>query len=269
LECLADRPDGLGLADLCNDLNMPKSVAHRLLALLIDQGFVRQDGDSARYCLTLKLTLLGLRYYAGTGLKDVSQPILDGLADRTGELVRLALVENDRMVWVGKAQGARYGLRYDPDTGYEVVLHATATGKAWLATLDESDAVRIIAATGFRTPPRFGPNAIRTVEAFLKALAETRERGYGIAVEEGEPGTAAVAVAVRASASPDAPTAATLSAAGPVVRFTPERQQKIARQLQFAAEELSALWPIRRVATDDGHRSRSTFQSQEAFHNVG
>lgn len=243
LELLAQSPDGLALGEVGTRLKIPKSVAHRLLALLGDCGFVRQDSGSGRYALTLKLTLLGLRHLAGSGLNDLTQPILDRLAAATGELVRLAIVEGEGMVWVAKAQGARFGLKYDPDTGYDVVLHATATGKAWLSTLDEGEALRIVAATRFKTPARFGPNAVRTVKEFRRALAETRARGYGVAIEEGEPGTAAVAVPVRVGAG--MVTVATLSAAGPVTRFTAERRAVLARQLLAAAQEMAAIWPMR------------------------
>ena len=241
LELLSEAPDGLALSDICTRLRIPKSAAHRLLGLLSDCGFVRQDAATARYGLTLKLTLLGLRHYAGTGLKDLIQPVLDRLAVTTGELVRVAIVEGEGMVWVAKAQGARFGLKYDPDTGYDVVLHATATGKAWLSTLPEDEALRIVSATRFRTPERFGPNAVRTLKEFRRSLVETRARGYGVAIEEGEPGTAAVAVAVRVGVT----TVATLSAAGPVSRFTPTQRATLARHLGAAASELAAIWPVR------------------------
>lgn len=245
LELLTEAPEGLALVEICARLRIPKSVAHRLLGLLADRGFVRQDPASGHYGLTLKLTLLGLRHYAGTGLKDLIQPVLDRLAVATGELVRLAMVEGEGMVWVAKAQGARYGLKYDPDTGHDVVLHATATGKAWLSTLPEDEAVRIVSKTGFRTPARFGPNAVRTIKEFRRALVETRARGYGVAIEEGEPGTAAVAVGVRVGRGSAATTVATLSAAGPVSRFTAAQRTILARHLKAAADELAAIWPVR------------------------
>jgi IclR family transcriptional regulator, acetate operon repressor len=245
IKLMADHPSGLTLSDACTALAISKSITHRLVALPADHGFVRQDAQSGRYGLTLKLTLLGLRHYAGSGINDVSQPILDRLALATGELARLAIVEDEGLVWVAKAQGARFGLRYDPDTGQHCVLHATATGKAWLATLPEAEALRIVAATGFKTPARFSPNVARSVDQFRDVLRQTRARGYGIAMEEGEPGTAAVAATVRASAEALAPAVATLSVAGPVTRFAPHRQEVFARELFAAAEELSAIWPIR------------------------
>lgn len=252
LEHLAGQPAGVTLTDLCDDLGLPKSVVHRLLALLQETGFVQQEASKGRYGLTLKLTMLGLRHYVSTGIDDLVQPILDRLAADTGELARLAVADGDRLVWVAKAQGARSGLRYDPevdhDTGHDVILHATSTGKVWLATMPEDEALRIVAATDLRTPERFGPNAVRTLEAFREKLEETRRKGFGEAVEEGEAGTAAVAVAVHDDSvrgRDRGRAVATLSLAGPLVRFSPERRELLAVRLAAAARELGGVWPLR------------------------
>jgi IclR family transcriptional regulator, acetate operon repressor len=250
LEHLAGKADGAGLTDICDVLSLPKSIGHRLLSLLIEAGFVVQHVQNGRYGLTMKLTMLGLRHYVRSGLDDLAQPILDRLAAETGELARLAIVESERLVWVAKAQGARSGLRYDPDidhdTGHVVVLHATATGKAWLATLPEADAMRIVAATELRTPPRFGPNVALDLETFRQMLQATRLVGFGEAVEEGEPGTAAVAVAiVDVSGVGGGAVVGTLSLAGPLLRFGPERRSLLAARLGGAARELGIIWPLR------------------------
>src|SRR5690606_11975286 len=105
--------------------------------------------------------------------------------------------------------------------------------------------LKIVSATNFVTPSRFGPNVIRDIDQFRDELRTTRERGYGVAIEEGEPGTAAVAVAVRAEPRADAPAVATLSIAGPVTRFSAERREALGALLAKAANELSELWPIR------------------------
>jgi DNA-binding IclR family transcriptional regulator len=247
LEHLAGHPAGMVLGDIGEGLGLPKSAAHRLLALLEEAGYIQRLGT--RYALTLKLTMLGLRHYVGTGLDDLVQPLLDRLAAETGELARVAVVDGARLVWVAKAQGARSGLRYDPpvdqDTGRAVVLHATATGKVWLATLPEAEALGIVAATGYRTPERFGPHAARGEEEFRHLLEATRGAGYGEAVEEGEPGTAAVAVAVRDTGPGGRGEAvATLSLAGPLIRFGSGRRAALAARLAAVAKELGAVWPL-------------------------
>jgi IclR family acetate operon transcriptional repressor len=247
LEVLAEHPDGLPLTTIAEAIGIPKSATHRLLALLVQRGYAHQTAPSARYRLTLRLTGLGFRFLAGTNLSEICQPILDRLAERTGELARMAVVDRNGLTWVAKAQGAKSGLRYDPDMGRDVVLHATATGKAWLATLPLQQALSLVQERGFSVPERFGPRVIRSVAALRRELDETRKRGFGVAEEEGEPGTAAIAAVIRGSTSRDAPVVGTVSIAGPVARLTAERRQQFAKDVLAAAEELSMMWPVQHL----------------------
>ena len=171
--------------------------------------------------------------------------MLDGLALRTREYCRLAIVEGEHLIWVARAQGAPAGLRYDPDMGDEIVLHATANGKAWLATMDEAAARRILKARGLKAPRTLGPNAATTLKEVLAHLATTRARGFATALEEAEVGTAAVAVAFRAGRAADAPVADTISVAGTITRITEDPFEDLAAMLHAAAAELAEMWPIR------------------------
>ncbi|MGQ0664616.1 MAG: IclR family transcriptional regulator [Pseudomonadota bacterium] len=243
LETLSGEADGLSLGVLAERLDLPKSATHRLLTALVARRFAVQDPLTQRYRLSIRLALLAFRHLDATGLPDLAQPILDRLAAETGEHVRLAVLEGERLIWIARAQGASRGLRYDPEMGQEVVLHATATGKAWLATLPEETALRLVIARGFETPPHFGRRAVKTVSALRQHLAETRRRGYGLAVEEGEPDTAAIAAVVRGS---DALVVGTVSVAAPLTRFTGERRERAVHSLLAAVGEMSALWPVRR-----------------------
>jgi DNA-binding IclR family transcriptional regulator len=245
IEALAEAPDGLPLGSLCEQLRLPKSAAHRLLQALASRGYVDQDPSSQNYGLSLKVATLGFRYLEARGLPDVAQEAIDRLAHATGEYCRLAVVEGEGLVWVARAQGATQGLRYDPPMGRDVVLHATATGKSWLATLPEQEALRIVCARGFDTPAGFGTNAVRNVDELRRHLAATRERGYAIAVEEGEPGTVALAAVFRASEHPGAPVAGTVSIAGPRVRLGDARIAAIAPTLLDATREIARRWPLR------------------------
>jgi len=257
LELLAEAGDGLALTEIAGRVKLAKSATHRLLTTLCERGLVIQDEATQHYRLTMRLAALGFRFLAETGITEICQPVLDRLAAETGELARMAIVEPPTMTWAAKAQGARSGLRYDPDMGREVILHATATGKAWLATLPEREALALVRKCGFGTPARFGPRALRSETELKRELAETRRRGYGVALEEGEPGTAAIACVIRASLTADALVVATVSIAGPVVRLTAARRATLARAVVAAARELSSLWPIRRHLEASGRLARS------------
>ena len=239
IELLAERPAGERLSAIAATLALPKSAVHRLLASLCARGWAERD-EAERYRLSFGLAVLGQRLLHATGLPQLCQPVLDRLARESRELVRLTLVQDRRLVWIASAQGAPPGLRYEPAMSGAVALHATANGKAWLATLAETDALGIARARGLGAA---GPRALRDLDALAAELARTRARGWGLAEEEAEPGVAAVAVAI-APPEPGAAAVGTVSIAGPVVRVTPSRYDALARTLRGAAAELARLWPL-------------------------
>jgi IclR family acetate operon transcriptional repressor len=237
VDALADAPSGMPLHAIAAAVDIPKSAAHRLLADLVRNGYARQDGGTGRYLLTTRLVSLGFRHLAATGVVDLAQPVLDALAASTGELVRLGIVDGDRQTWVAKAQGARSGLRYDPDMGSEAPLASTASGQAWLACLTDEEAVALVMKQGFGHDEARGPNAPRTVKALLERLAQARRRGFSMVIESSAPGTSALAAAIRHPAS--GRVVGVVSIAGPSVRLTEARMRSLAPQLLAAAAELA------------------------------
>lgn len=246
IELLADGARSLRLSEIAERLDMPKSAAHRLLAHLAALGWVEQDAASGLYRLTLRLALVGTRFLHATRLPDATQPVLDRVARDSRELVRLTVALADGLAWIGSAQGAPPGLMYQPAMGGPVVLHATANGKAWLATLPDSQALALARKGGLGRRGQFGPKVLAAEGALRLELARTRRRGYGLADEEAESGVAAVAVAIRPAGH--APALGTISIAGPVVRVTRKRCADLAALLIGAAAELAAVWPLATAA---------------------
>ncbi|MGB3274852.1 MAG: IclR family transcriptional regulator [Castellaniella sp.] len=242
LELLTRNPDGLPLHVIATELQVPRSTAHRILAELVNAGYVRQqDGDFSPYRLTLKIATLGMQFLSATGVVELVQPVLDKLAVASGELARMSLVENDRLIWVAKAQGAQGGLRYDAlsDPGEDVRLFCSSNGQAWLSTLTDQKALEIVARQGFGEPGQYGPNAPRTIEAFLDCLRLARERGYAIVHETYELGLAAIAAPVLSSNTQTAIGA--VSIAGPEARM--KHAEHLIPLILNAARELSELSP--------------------------
>ena len=127
---------------------------------------------------------------------------------------------------------------------YKRQLYATASGKAWLATLPTDRALRIaLKDGGFVHAERYGPNVVRSIDALMRELEATSRRGYGLASSEAEPGVTAVAKVIRAGA--EGPVLGTVSVAGPSVRMTDARVQELAPLVIAAAAEISTLWASR------------------------
>ncbi len=246
IEVLAGETEPLELVEISSRVGLPNSATHRILTTLTARGWVVQDAASQNYSLSLRLSALAFRDLDARVVPDIVQAVLDRLSRQVKEYCRLAIVEGEDLVWVARAQGASVGLRYDPDMGQEIVLHATANGKAWLSSLPENDALRIVCARGFEADRPLGPKAVQNVDALRQHLNETRERGYAIAEDEAEAGTVALAAPFFANETADAVVAGTISIAGPRVRFGTERHDELSHYLKDAAEEITALWPIRK-----------------------
>lgn len=245
IELLADGARSLPLGEIAERLSLPKSGAHRLLATLVDVGWAEQDPETSFYRLTMRFATLGQQFYVATGIPDACQPVLDRLAKECREFARLAVVDGHSLVWVAHSQGASGGLMYQPSlTSNTVPLYATASGKAWLATLPTDQAVdNLIKNGGFKNADKYGPNVTRSTEGLLRELKGTVRRGYGVAINEAEFGVTALAAAIRSGKS--GPALGTVSIAGPSTRMTEKRIEELAPLVLRCASELSELWPLR------------------------
>jgi IclR family acetate operon transcriptional repressor len=236
LETLASAPEGMPLAALAGELEIPRSACHRLLSELVRCGYVRQLRTQGDYALTTKLVAVGLGYLGAAGIVDIAQPIIDRMAEISGELSRLALVDGDRLTFVAKAQGARSGLRYDPDMGMDVRLSCSAGGHAWLMTLSEERATELVVKQGFGEPKSYGPKAPTSFRALMKILDEDRKRGFSMISEMYAPGMAAMAAPVLRRGKE---AIAVVTIAGPLQRLTIDRMHELGKPLMSAASELA------------------------------
>ena len=239
LEHLAAHPDGVAISDIAAVCALPLSATHRLLADLVRCGYVRQQRGHGDYVLTIKLVSLGLSVLGSSGVLDVAQPSLDRLAAESRELVRLAVVDGQELVFVAKSQGATKGLRYDPDMGLSVRLSCSAAGHAWLSTMDHERALALCGRQGFGTPAEFGPKAPTTIKQLLAFVDAAKKRGYAVIREVFAPAMSAMAapVVVRGAC------VGVVTIAGPAVRLDDARMAVLGGALVEVASEIAGLSP--------------------------
>ena len=216
-----------GLADRCG---LNRSTAWRILATLEHHGLVERDPGSNRY----RLGFAVLRLAAAAGhepLVRLAHPVLRRLAEETGETVNLAVARRLELVYAGQVQ-ARHVMA--PDwMGHAVPLHATSTGKAFLAALppEELDAL-------LRAPlERYTATTITDPAALRAELDRVRARGHAASRGELEPALWGVSAAARDAAGRPA---AVLSVWGADARVR-ERIEALGSAAADAARALEAL----------------------------
>ena len=246
LELMVEYPKGMQVSAIARALDMPVSGAHRTLRELARLGYVRQERDQGDYVLTIRLAALGLGFLGRAGVTDIAQPILDRLAQISGELIRLSVLDRRGLTWVAVAQGATVGLRYDPgrEQGMQVHPASTAGGQALLATMRDEEILTLVGETGLAPEgPGPTPGAPASIAALMETIAETRRRGYSVAVNSYIDGMGAMAVAIRAGGVADGRVLGCLSIAGPAVRLPLARMEALAPALLEAAHDIGTAAP--------------------------
>jgi IclR family acetate operon transcriptional repressor len=197
IDLLVGKPAGLPLGNVAESLGLPKSAAHRVLGELVELGYLRQDEGHGNYRLGLRMISQSLRHLASIPLVDLAKPILDRLAELSGELARLSLPDGDSLIWVAKTQGARTGLRYDQDSGREIQFAHTSSGRAWLSAMPHERAVALLTAQGFDDVDAYGPHAAQSLDEALAIIEQVKADGYSYTDSTFELGTATISFPVN------------------------------------------------------------------------
>jgi len=103
-EVLSRAPRGMSVSDVARTLRLPVSSAHRMLALLKRRGYVRQDDDTARYSLTLKMLDMMFRALGGSELRLHAYPLVRDYVLRTSYRAFIAIPSRGEVTYLWTAE---------------------------------------------------------------------------------------------------------------------------------------------------------------------
>jgi DNA-binding IclR family transcriptional regulator len=222
---------GASFPELIDDLALPKSTLHRLLADLLQQGMLRLDEDR-RYRLGYGAFELARLAWDRVDIRPQAEPVIADLVERTGETVHLAVLDGFEVVYIDKVEGS-HTFRMASMVGARNPAYCTGVGKALIAYLDPDDLKERI---GPRKLTPFTPNTITTLPALLAELARIRERGHAFDDEEHEVGIrCAAAVIFNFRGAP----VASLSITAPTIRCDSDRLAALGELVSAAADEIT------------------------------
>lgn len=181
----AGRDPELGVTEISLRTGLAKSVVARVLAPLVQGGYLEQDPRTRRYRVGLRTFELGTRYLSRSGAPQAALQMLEELAAETGCTAYLGVLDGPACVVLAAHEG-HSRLRVVVSAGERAPAAATAMGKAIMAALDPH-ALEGLLSHGW--PPVDGdPWRILDPEELRQDLAATRDRGYALAADDGYPG---------------------------------------------------------------------------------
>jgi len=229
LKLFTNERSEMSLAELSRASGLNKTTTHRLLRALQSESLIDRNPATSAYSLGAGLMALGVQALASSDLRRRVRPVLRTLARDTGETATLEVPFEDSMLILDEVAGSHV-LGSAGNIGTRWPIHATSTGKVWLA-FDESGIDRL----GDKLKP-LTPHTITDKSALQLQLAEIRRRGYAITVDEIEEGFTAVATIIRGVLGD---VQGALSIGGPTQRLTAARRAELGTVLSRAAQRLN------------------------------
>ena len=211
---------GSRLLDLAKHAKLTPPTAHRILRCLVEENIVAQDPDTHRYLLGHLVFELGLAAAPQFNLRQIVEPSLRRVAEKTGDTAFLIARSGFDTVCLDRQEGAFPIKALTLDVGTRRPLGVGAGGMALLLSLPDDEVERIVAANGTRLKDYGRLN----VPILTAMIARGKQLGYALNDRQETPGVISVGLAVSNRYGP--PYAA-ISVGAISSRMSAERQKEI------------------------------------------
>ncbi|GHH39072.1 IclR family transcriptional regulator [Lentzea cavernae] len=224
----------LGVTEIAEAVNLPKSAVHRILDALTKSGLLAKDPERSRYSLGPRLMELSLASLGSMDIRTLSQPIMEDVRDAVGETVTLSFVVGKERMYVAQVE-SKQDVRMTVEVGRRAPLYAGASGRAILMTFSPADLDAYLAGVDL------APLTERTIRdrTTLRAMLDVdQRRGYSVSRGERDPYAAAVAAPIVARGNR---AIGCFSVCGPHERLKDAVAETLGPVVTEAAAKLSAL----------------------------
>ena len=183
LELLAEEPFELSVTDTAERLSMPRASAHRLCATLAEGGFIESVPASKRYRLTAKSLWVGSGYLRHSAIYRAAFFPMQALAKQIPGTAQLGILSEGKVLFIHSV-GYPGSTEAFADVGLQRALHATASGKLFLADMPLDEVERLMA----HGVVRYTERTLVTFDQIKEELLQIAAKGYAVNDEELLPG---------------------------------------------------------------------------------
>ncbi len=231
LALISESDQGLGISELAKRMGISKGTVHGITAALDEMGVIIRNPISKRYSLGYTIMELGRKGLSRIPLREAARRHIEVLMEETGETVFLGIRKDDYILILDVMESNKE-LKITSPSGTKMPLSAGATGKLFLAYMEERNRLRYLETSGL---PKYTVNSVTDVERYLHEIEEVRERGFATDNEEYLPGVRAVAALIKT----DDPILAAIWVVGFASSLTNEKMPHIVERTLAAADAIS------------------------------
>jgi DNA-binding IclR family transcriptional regulator len=238
LRCIASSSPGPRLGQIAEALGIDLGTAHRIVKGLSFEGLIHRRPETRRYELGRPVYELGLAAGLAFPLRDVCRPVLDRLAQRTGDSIFLLVRSGLDAVCLERVEGGFPVQAHTLDVGARRPLGVGAAGMALLMSLPPAEAESVLIANAARY--RAWKNL--SVDRLRELIVTGRPARVAVNEEQLMDGVSAIgsAFAVAAPGQPyRAPGLAAISIASIASRMRGARREELQRMLLGEVQALN------------------------------
>lgn len=229
LDLFSDKVVEIGLSDLARQSGIDKATVLRMLGAMADSGLVEQDPQSRRWRLGAGVLRLARLREAAQPVTRLMTPILERLAEQTGETAHVSFLSGRDLANIGVVESSRAN-RVHIEPGLTLPLHATASGIAFCAFARPEQTQRVLS----RKLAPVTPTTPTTPEALASLIDRTRRRGWARADQTFQSEVHGLAAPLFGA---DGFACGALAVAVPSSRITPMHERALLAALAPAAAE--------------------------------
>lgn len=182
----------LSLSEIAQSAQIDRSAAQRIVHTLRRLGYIRRDEHGRGFLPDIRILDHTLDYLRLNPLVRRATPVLLELRRNVRERVDLSLFDDLRVVYAARMQSKRETF-HATLVGHSVPTYCSSGGRAILSQLESSEVDDIIDRSD-RTP--FTPRTLTEPDAIRDKVAEARDKGYALTLEEILIGEIAIGVAL-------------------------------------------------------------------------
>ncbi len=177
LDALSSGGKPKGVSELARMLDLPKSTVHGLCHTLVELGLMIRVGPS-QFAVGPHVLSWANAFEGQSDLTQEFMRIADTIDPElvSKEAINLSILTGAEVMYVACRRGTDpLGVSFRP--GVRLPAPFTATGKAMMSTMP-LESVELIMGNSWPEP--WTKHSVRSLDAFLTELEETRRRGYSI-----------------------------------------------------------------------------------------
>jgi DNA-binding IclR family transcriptional regulator len=221
----------LRLSDVSRAVGLSKATTSRILGALCDQGMVEESRETKRFHLGPELTFLGWSAAQKFLLTRVARPVLEKLADATGDTTFLIVRSGTEAVCADRVSGSYPVKVFTMEVGSRRPLGVGSGSLALLAALPDGEVDQILKANA---QPLAKFKAMRP-SRLRREIQQTRAREYAFAEGHVVKEVSGVGVTIT---DPRRQPVAAVSVSSLSSRFADGRLTAVVRATQVAAREI-------------------------------